>query len=293
METLERLVRRIDAVHDLHAIVRTMKALSAVSIRQYERAALALGEYHRTVTFGLSIVLRSRPPAPAIEAPAKGPLTVIVFGSDHGLCGRFNEIVAAEAERVMAAEPGPVHCFAVGVQPARRLEAMGRRLDDALYTASTASGLTATAQALLLRLDARRGDGDDLRVVIVHNRRGRATPAEPHRVPLLPISERWLAELAARRWPTRVVPSVTMDVDAAFAALVREHLFVTLFRAGAEALASEHAARLAAMQAAERNIDERTEALEGAYRRLRQATITAELLDVVAGAEVLGAGEAL
>ena len=70
-------------------------------------------------------------------------------------------------------------------------------------------------------------------------------------------------------------------------ALVREYLFVSLFRACAESLASENASRLAAMQRAEKNIDELLEDLNRTFHRLRQSGIDEELFDVVSGFEAL------
>lgn len=70
-------------------------------------------------------------------------------------------------------------------------------------------------------------------------------------------------------------------------ALIREYLFVSLFRACAESLASENASRLAAMQRADKNIDDLLEALNGTYHRLRQSSIDEELFDVVSGFEAL------
>ena len=82
-----------------------------------------------------------------------------------------------------------------------------------------------------------------------------------------------------------------MDTEALFAALVRQHLFMGLFHTGAESAASEHATRLAAMQAAERNIEDHLTEMNTAFRRLRQASITEELLDVVAGFEALSTAD--
>jgi F-type H+-transporting ATPase subunit gamma len=76
-----------------------------------------------------------------------------------------------------------------------------------------------------------------------------------------------------------------MDREQLFAALVREYLFVRLFRACAESQAAEHASRLSAMQSASRNLDDRQVELVAEFRRRRQELITAELLDVVAGYE--------
>jgi F-type H+-transporting ATPase subunit gamma len=78
-----------------------------------------------------------------------------------------------------------------------------------------------------------------------------------------------------------------MDREALFSSLVREYLFVSLYRAFAESLASENASRLASMQAAEKNIEERLRELSAQYHQQRQMSITSELLDIVSGFEAL------
>ena len=74
---------------------------------------------------------------------------------------------------------------------------------------------------------------------------------------------------------------------ATLQALIREYLFVSLFRACAESLASENASRLAAMQRADKNIDELLEELNSTFQRLRQSSIDEELFDVISGFEAL------
>jgi F-type H+-transporting ATPase subunit gamma len=74
---------------------------------------------------------------------------------------------------------------------------------------------------------------------------------------------------------------------ATMRALIREYLFVSLFQACAESLASENASRLAAMQRADKNIDELLEYLNGTFHRLRQSGIDEELFDVISGFEAL------
>jgi F-type H+-transporting ATPase subunit gamma len=78
-----------------------------------------------------------------------------------------------------------------------------------------------------------------------------------------------------------------MDVDTLFSTLIRQYLFVSLFQAFAESLASENASRLAAMQRAEQNIGDRLEELNAEFHRRRQMSITSELLDIVSGFEAL------
>ena len=80
---------------------------------------------------------------------------------------------------------------------------------------------------------------------------------------------------------------VTDFETPALQALIREHLFVSLFRASAESLASENASRLAAMQRADRNIGELLQALQASFHQLRQASIDEELFDVIAGFDAL------
>jgi len=97
----------------------------------------------------------------------------------------------------------------------------------------------------------------------------------------------WQGRLAALPWPTGNLPEVIGTGAATLSALMREYLFVSLFRACAESLASENASRLAAMQRAEKNIDELLEALNGKFHRLRQSAIDEELFDVISGFEAL------
>jgi F-type H+-transporting ATPase subunit gamma len=68
---------------------------------------------------------------------------------------------------------------------------------------------------------------------------------------------------------------------------VREFLFISLFRACAESLASENASRLAAMQRADKNINDLLDQLHGEFNQLRQSTIDEELADVISGFEAL------
>lgn len=74
-------------------------------------------------------------------------------------------------------------------------------------------------------------------------------------------------------------------------ALIREYLFISLFRACTESLASKNASRLAAMQRAEKNIDELLEDLNQTFHRQRQTGIDEELFDVIAGYELLFNGK--
>jgi F-type H+-transporting ATPase subunit gamma len=289
MQTLESLRRHIDTAEGLQSIVRTMKSLSAVSIRQFENAAQSLSDYDRTVRLGLRAVLRQHH-APLGTEPRPGATAAIVFGSDHGLCGRFNEEIADFTwQRLRDLEVSPRACTmaAVGFRVASRLDARGVDLARVLELPGSAAGLTETVQTLAVDMDAWREARGVERILVFYNRRTDETFAEPRLQSLLPLADAALDDIVGQGWPSRMLPFFTMDADRLLSALLREYLFVGLYRAGAESMASEHASRLAAMQAAERNIEEHLAEVNAEYRRRRQQSITDEILDVVSGFESL------
>lgn len=290
MDTLEELGKRINTTQDLRAIVRTMKTLSAVNIRQYDTAVLALREYAATIEMGLRIVLGGRRGPLAPENVPGNTTYAIVFGSDHGLCGRFNfDIVRHAREEVsrLAAPDEHVVYLVAGARAAAHLEALGETVSGSFLLPGSVNGLTAMAQDMLLDMEQRQSDRGLPRVLLFYNRHSEGTTAAPFGIQHLPLDGRWLAQIAGRPWPSRCLPTFTMDRDRLFTALARQYLFIGLFRAGAESAASEHATRLAAMQTAEHNIRDSLGELTAAYSNQRQASITAELLDIVAGFEVL------
>ena len=92
MDTLESLSDALETTGDIQSIVRTMKALSSVSIRQYEHAEAAMVDYARTVELGLTALLRQRRHAglPLPEtARGTGREALIVIGSDRGAVRRL------------------------------------------------------------------------------------------------------------------------------------------------------------------------------------------------------------
>lgn len=104
---------------------------------------------------------------------------------------------------------------------------------------------------------------------------------------LLPFDLVWQNSLAESSWPNNQLPELIGDDAKTLSALVREYLFVSLFRACAESIASENASRFSAMQRAEKNITDLLDVLKGRYHSTRQGGIDEELFDVVAGFEAL------
>ena len=312
MDTIHRLQKKISTTEALQSVVKTMKALAASNIRQGEQAVASLAAYHRTVEMGLQVVLHL-PSADSAQSVTGKPalcrhIGAIVFGSDQGLCGQLNEQIATYTCQSLAGltdfadltdlaglgvPPPDRSILAVGTRVASHLSDAGQHVDESLPIPSSTAGITVLVQELLMKIQtwqSQSGRSQIDQVVLFYNQFVSGAVYRPCLVHLLPVDQDWLQRLGQQPWPTRMLPLFSMDHDQLFSALIRQYLFVSLFRACAESLASENASRLAAMQGAERNIEERLEELHTQFHQQRQMTITEELLDIVAGFEAL-AGE--
>ena len=289
-DTLVSLRRKIGGAGDLESVVRSMKALAAASIGQYEKSVLALGDYYRTVELGLAVCLRKREVAAAAQDRPAGDgkaVCVIVFGSDQGLVGQFNDVLADFVAKELAALPGEKKVWAVGERVHARLTDAGLPPVGLFAVPTSVNAITPLVGQILVESEAHHGQGELGQLFLFHNRPQSGAAYEPVSQQLLPLDEKWRLRLAHLPWPTRNLPEVIGCQEQTLSALVREFLFVSLFQACAESLASENASRLAAMQRAEKNIDELVENLNQTLRRRRQTSIDEELFEVLAGYESL------
>jgi F-type H+-transporting ATPase subunit gamma len=265
-----------------------------VSIRQYERAMESLSAYSRTVEMGFQVVLRARRGefAPAQER-AMDRVGAIVFGSDQGMCGQFNDQVVAFVLHWMDEFGIPREkrrAMAVGWRAATRLEEAGQQVESVFTVPGSVAAMTTTVENVLMKLDEWASERHIEQIYLFHQAPISGVNYEPKAVHLLPLDPERLRQIEAKPWPSRVLPTFSLNWDRLFSALVQQHLFVWLYRALAESLAGENASRLASMQAAEKNIEEHLTTLNDRYHQERQNAITEELLDIVSGFEVLVGG---
>jgi F-type H+-transporting ATPase subunit gamma len=227
----------------------------------------------------------------------------VVFGSDQGLVGQFNDLVADHALQTLQGltdQPqdqsrSQLRVWAVGERVRARLADAGLPVVGLFNVPSSVAGITPLVGKILVETEAHQRQGEFSALYLFHNRPTSAAVYTPVDQRLLPLDDAWRRSLAQRPWPTNNLPEVIggdagADAQAdteTLRALIREHLFVSLFRACAESLASENASRLAAMQRADKNIEDLLETLNGTFHRLRQSGIDAELFDVIAGFEAL------
>jgi F-type H+-transporting ATPase subunit gamma len=288
--TTASLRRKIGSAGDLQSVVRTMKALAASNIDQYEQSVHALADYARSVELGLSICFRKIAPLAQLETNAgsgEGAIGAVVFGSDQGLVGRFNDVVADDALQSLAKLPGKPQVWAVGERVYAHLMDAGLSLQGQFAVPTSVKAITPLVGQILIESEALYSQGVISELRLFYNRPTSGAIYAPVSQRLLPLDASWQRHLAELPWPTKSLPEVMGGEADTLRALVREYLFVSLFRACAESLASENASRLAAMQRAEKNIGELLEELNGSFHRLRQSGIDEELFDVVAGFEAL------
>jgi F-type H+-transporting ATPase subunit gamma len=292
-DTLENLQRRKESAGELSSVVRTMKALAASNIGQYEMAVKSLRDYYRTVSLGIYAALSSR------DTDNKGTLAAIkdkeqkkysvavVFGSDQGLVGRFNDIIAIYMQQVLRDIPGTKEIWVVGERMLPVLSGANLMIGKNFAVPNSVDGITPLVNRILLTAEDYREKKQMDALYIFHNIPYDAEGYHPAGEQLLPLDDKWKRELPITEWPEKTHPEAIGGSDNLLASLLREYLFVILYKACAESLVSENSSRLEAMQRAEKNIGETMDDLNQRYNRLRQSTIDEELFDVVSGFEAL------
>jgi F-type H+-transporting ATPase subunit gamma len=288
-DSLDGLRRKLNGAEQLGAVVRAMKAISASSILQYEKTIEALGQYRRSVELGLSLCLANGQPLGigTIRA-ADGPTGALVFGSDQGLVGRFNEVVADSATDFLRKIPGTKTVWAVGERVCPPLEAAGLTVRKRFVVPSSVAAITALVTEIQIEIEGYTAAERYSAIHVFHNSPRAAARYEVSMQRLLPLDAAWYQRLRKISWPTAQHAQVLGDRAGTLTALVREQLFISLYQACAESLASENASRLEAMQRAEQNIESVSDELRRSVNRLRQSSIDEELFDVVAGFNALG-----
>jgi len=218
-------------------------------------------------------------------------LGAIVFGTDQGLCGQMNNIIVSHAMEEMnktGIRKENRIIIAVGIRTADLLEDSGQPVFEILTTPGSTAGITPMVQDITMLLEDWRFKRQVEHMHLFYNEYISGATYRPKTLRILPVEEAWLKDLKQRKWESRTLPLFTMDWENLFRAMIREYLFVSIYRAFANSLASENASRLAAMQSAEKNIEERLEELFMQFHRQRQMVITEEILDIVSGFEALG-----
>jgi F-type H+-transporting ATPase subunit gamma len=269
-----------------------MKAVAASNIGQYEMAVESLGDYYHTIALGIIAYFRQEKLDIITEKQVRGKnneklICAIVFGSNQGLVGQFNDSLAGFVSKSLNSLQGKKEIWAVGERVHLLLSDVGFNITNHFPVPGSVKAITPLVGQILVKSEESSEEGGTKEVYIFHNQPVSPAVYEPVSQRLLPLDEKWRKTLSELKWPTNKVPQVLGEIRTTLLELIDGYLFVSLFKACAESLASENSSRLAAMQRAEKNIEEMLDDLNHKFHRLRQSTIDEELFDVVSGFEAL------
>ena len=289
MSTLRVLRRRIRSVQNTQQITKAMEMVAAAKLRRAQNRALAARPYSVKITEMLGNLAGAATELdhPLFKVREVKHTALVLVTSDRGLCGAYNSnLLRAAEQRLRAAaadggKPGGTSLLLVG-KKGRDYFRRRRYPVLAAHTPLPAEASIEFARMLTDDLIARFVTGEVDRVEIMFTRFVSALHRRVVVEPFLPVGATRPAGSPAGGG-TIFEP----DAESIFAELLPRYATAKLFAALADALASEHSARMIAMGSARKNAGELIDLLTLRRNRLRQAAITKELLDIVGGAEAL------
>jgi len=284
MPSLKAIRKRISSVRNTQKITKAMKMVSAAKLRRAQEAAVAARPYAEKLTEllrGVSATIgdESHPLLRAVESPER--VALIVLTSDRGLCGAYNSGLLRQAATFLREQaPKQVSLFVLG----RKGVEYFRRRSIAVAESHTQLGGASIglAREIAVKVSRQFADGELDRVEVLYSAFRSALSQVPTLETLLPVRV---------EGPKDGQPAVEHVMEPNRASLLDRLLpqFVELkiYRAMLEATASEHGARMTAMDSATGNAAKMIFSLTLAMNRARQAAITKELMEIVSGAEAL------
>jgi F-type H+-transporting ATPase subunit gamma len=294
MATVQELKRRIRSVRNTRKITRAMELVAAAKLRRAEQRIVALRPYAETMAELIAGVGRA---SSALRLPLLDQrenvetVAIVPLTGDRGLAGAFNAQILRRAlalERSLQAEGKGVRWVAVGKKGRSTLLFRRRELSGA-YTGFTDQPGYADAQAISHRIAELFTSGEVDRVTLVYNTFISALTQRVTEKDVLPIS----ADILETDEQERADDTLRGDFifepepEEILQRLLPVYLETQIYRALLESTASEQGARMTAMRNASKNAAELIDTLTLRMNRARQAEITQEILEVVAGAEAL------
>lgn len=294
-QKIASLHKKINIAGDLQSVVRTMKAMAASNVSQYEASLGALADYNRTVELGLGTCFRKEKSISTEIFPKssvdKGIINIVVFGSDQGLVGQFNDIIINHTFKTIQHLKGKTRFWSVGERAHSRLIDGGLKVEKNFTLPTSIKAITPLVGQILIDTMANEDEEADFHVAkaglhLIYNQRKSGAVYAPIHKTLLPLDNRWQRSIAEQKWPDKRFAEVVGENRLTMGVFLREYLFVSLFSACAESLASENTSRLAAMERADKNIDDLLTKLNSTFNQLRQSSIDEELFDIISGYEM-------
>ena len=262
---------------ELRDIVGAMRSLAGMRVQEAQHALPGIRRYEESVAAALADTLLLMPePEPSPRA-ARGRLALILCTAEHGFVGGFTERLVNAAEAAL--EAGDLF-FVLGRRGAALALDRGRQASWTYPMATRCAAAPETIRHLSAEMYRRIARGEIARVDVIYARYRQGSASTLERRLLLPLDVR---SLKAKQ--TRQPPLHNLEPVALHEKLMTEYVFALLTEAAVESIASENAARFAAMVSAHDNVSAKLDKLRQTEREARQSEITTELLDLVIGSE--------
>ena len=290
MANLKTIRRRIHSVQNTQKITRAMKMVSAAKLRRAQDQVIRFRAYSDLTETVLREVAKEASPKahPLLTHRSVESALVLVLTSDRGLCGAFNGNLCREVERTVREATLKPSLAIIG----RKGRDFFRRRDVEIHTTFRdvydAPGYE-ISQSIAHTLSELFVSGEVDRIDLAFNEFVSVMTQNPAVKPLLPIVLEEAGDEIAAKDQAAGPAGYTFEPDreALLSLLLPKYLVVQVYRALLESMAAEHAARMAAMDAATNNAGDMIDHLTLQYNRARQSAITKELMDIVGGSEAL------
>jgi F-type H+-transporting ATPase subunit gamma len=284
MATLKAIRRRITSVRSTQQITRAMKLVAAARLRRAQEALVNARPYHEALKRVSDSLLASAPETVAPAEDAKRAALIVVVASDRGLCGGYNANLlrmAEETARRVRGEGLEVKFFAVGRKALDHFRRTRQPLEGDRVNNLPRLAAVGLARDLAAKMMAEWRNGAVIEAGVVYSSFRSALSQRPIYEKVLPVEKPAATTAAATRY--LIEPSAAELVPV----VMRSYVEAAALHALLEAEASEHGARMTAMDSATNNAVDMISRLTLEMNRARQATITKELMDIVGGAEAL------
>lgn len=291
MPSLKDIRKRIGTVKNTQKITSAMKMVAAAKLRRAQEAAESARPYAvkmNQVIGGLAT--RTDPSMHPLlqQREVEEKALVIVISSDRGLCGGYNANIFRTSDRFIRDRTDSGLELFVATVGRKARQFFRSHKAEAVKDFENVIGNVSYAKAKAIGEFATEAfvSGEYDRVFVVHNKFISAIQYETIVEPLLPLT---LDEIESAEVDTEAISEYIFEPDEAtlLAEMLPTHIEVKVLHALLEAEASEHAARMTAMDNATTNANEMIDSLTLTYNRARQAYITKELVEIVSGAEAL------
>ena len=287
MASLKDLRRRIRATKSMQQIFKAMEMVAAAKLRRAHARAQAASPYSAKISTMLANLAGAAAELehPLFKAREVKVTALVLITADRGFAGAYNTAILRVAEqRLKDAVPGSVQCVVVGRKGRDYLKRRGYPVMT-VYSDLPGEASLELARTITNDLTAKFLSGEVDRVEILYTHYVNAIVRKVRNETFLPIGEAASGSQAAGN--SSAAALFEPDAETIFAELLPRYATAKMYASLADALASEHSARMVAMGSARKNAGELVDALTLTRNRLRQAMITREISELVGGAEAL------